>query len=328
MILEFKVLLQEKEVDAKLINKRNVRHCYLRIIENNSIQITANKYFSLDEAKDLIKRKEEWILSHLNKKSSKISDDKFFYLGELFEKKDFDDTHWETVRGPHDGARKGPFDEMNDIQITKIKEAEGPFITVDFTLPIAVNDNAEFYCRHKLPFVMGTTGGDRVMLEKEVCNASIPAVIAPNMAKQIVGFQAMMAYAAENFPGLFDGYSLEIRESHQQTKVDTSGTAKAMVTYFNKLGVNFTENDIIKIRDPEIQQHEWKIPEQYVNGHAWHTYTLDAPDKTARFQFSHNINGRDIYSWGTFDAILFLQKKIDAQIKGKVFTMIDVLKGG
>ncbi|MDA3898697.1 MAG: dihydrodipicolinate reductase [Desulfobacteraceae bacterium] len=218
--------------------------------------------------------------------------------------------------------------DVRDAEIIRIKEAEGPFITVDFTLPLAVNDNAKFYCRHELPFVMGTTGGDRVMLEKEVCNASIPAVIAPNMAKQIVGFQAMMAYAAENFPGLFDGYSLEIRESHQQTKVDTSGTAKAMVTYFNKLGVNFAENDIIKIRDPEIQQHEWKIPEQYLNGHAWHTYTLDAPDKTARFQFSHNINGRDIYSWGTFDAILFLQKKIDDQIKGNVFTMIDVLKGG
>ncbi len=147
--------------------------------------------------------------------------------------------------------------DVRDAEITRIKEAEGPFITVDFTLPLAVNENAAFYCRHELPFVMGTTGGDRAMLEKEVCNSSIPAVIAPNMAKQIVGFQAMMAYAAENFPGLFDGFSLEIRESHQQTKVDTSGTAKAMVTYFNKLGVNFAENDIIKIRDPEIQQHEW-----------------------------------------------------------------------
>ena len=89
--MKFKVLLQEKEVDAKLINKRNVRHCYLRIIENNSIQITANKYFSVDEAKDLIKRKEMWILKHLNKKSIKISADKFYYLGEAFEKKDFTD---------------------------------------------------------------------------------------------------------------------------------------------------------------------------------------------------------------------------------------------
>jgi 4-hydroxy-tetrahydrodipicolinate reductase len=217
--------------------------------------------------------------------------------------------------------------DIRDAAIEKIKETEGPFITVDFTLPVAVNDNATFYCRHELPFVMGTTGGDRSLLEKTVFNSSILAVIAPNMAKQIVGFQAMMEYAAENFPGLFAGYSLEIRESHQKTKVDTSGTAKAMVHYFNKLGVRFAENDIIKIRDPEIQQNDWKIPEEYLSGHAWHTYTLDAPDKTAQFTFSHNINGRDIYSWGTFDAIMFLQKKIEARSKGTVFTMIDVLKG-
>ncbi len=217
--------------------------------------------------------------------------------------------------------------DIRDVEIIRIKETEGPFITVDFTLPVAVNDNAAFYCRHELPFVMGTTGGNRAKLEKTVCRSAISAVIAPNMAKQIVGFQAMMAYAAENFPGLFDGYSLEIRESHQKTKVDTSGTAKAMVTYFNRLGVDFAENDIIKIRDTEIQKNEWHIPEEYINGHAWHTYTLDAPDKTARFAFTHNINGRDIYSWGTFDAILYLQTKIESQSNGKVFTMIDVLKG-
>ena len=32
---------------------------------------------------------------------------------------------------------------------------------VDYTHPSAVNANAVFYARHHLPFVMGTTGGDR-----------------------------------------------------------------------------------------------------------------------------------------------------------------------
>lgn len=218
--------------------------------------------------------------------------------------------------------------DTRDTDIQKIKDDEGPFITIDFTLPAAVNDNADFYCRHHLPFVMGTTGGDRDRLEQSVRNSSISAVIAPNMAKQIVGFQAMMAYAADNFPGLFEGFELEIKESHQQTKADTSGTAKAMVRYFNRLGVDFTENQIIKIRDPEIQKKEWGIPDQYINGHAWHTYTLKTPDNAAQFRFSHNINGRDIYFLGTVDAILFLKKQIDGRSKGDVFTMIDVLKGG
>ena len=58
------------------------------------------------------------------------------------------------------------------------------------------------------------------------------------MARQIVGLQAMMAYGAENFPELFQGYTLEVHESHQQGKADTSGTAKDIVSYFNAMGVD------------------------------------------------------------------------------------------
>ena len=127
--------------------------------------------------------------------------------------------------------------------------ARGEFLSVDYTHPSAVNPNADFYCRYGLPFVMGTTGGDRQKLEASVVSSSIAAVIAPNMAKQIVGFQAMMEYAADNFPNLFRGYTLEVKESHQQGKADTSGTAKAMIGYFNRLGVSFSTDEIVMVRD-------------------------------------------------------------------------------
>lgn len=212
-------------------------------------------------------------------------------------------------------------------RIDAIKSLQGPFFSVDFTHPSAVNPNAEFYCQAGLPFVMGTTGGDRQKLVDTVTASSITAVIAPNMAKQIVGFQAMMEYAANAFPALFEGYTLEIKESHQNGKADTSGTAKAMVTYFNQLGVPFSEDQIVKIRDPEIQQTQWGIEEGYLTGHGWHTYTLISEDRTVRFEFTHNINGREIYGRGTLDALLYLSEKVKAGVSGKVFTMIDVLKG-
>ena len=132
-----------------------------------------------------------------------------------------------------------------DQAISTIKEKEGLFLIVDFSLPPAVNGNAEFYCKHGIPFVMGTTGGDRKRLEDTVKASPISAVIAPNMAKQIVGFQAMMEYAADTFPNLFKGYSLEVKESHQAGKADTSGTAKAMVGYFNRLGLSFSADERI-----------------------------------------------------------------------------------
>jgi 4-hydroxy-tetrahydrodipicolinate reductase len=216
--------------------------------------------------------------------------------------------------------------DTRDETITDIQKQFAPFIAIDYTHPTAVNTNAKFYTRHNIPFVMGTTGGDREDLEATVSSSQTPAVIAPNMAKQIVGFQAMMAFAAERFPNLFAGYRLEIKESHQQGKADTSGTAKAMVSYFNKLGVNFGPEEIQQIRDPRVQKNQWQIPEQYLSGHGWHTYTLTAPDGSAQFAFTHNVNGRKIYVAGTFDAVLFLKQQVaNPERSRQMFTMIDVL---
>ena len=218
--------------------------------------------------------------------------------------------------------------DQRDDRIEAIKHAEGPFISVDFTHPTAVNANAEFYCRHQLPFVMGTTGGDRELLTATVQKSSVAAVIAPNMAKQIVGFQAMMDYAAEQFPNLFKGYRLTIRESHQMGKADTSGTAKAMVGYFNQMGLDFRVDEIMKVREPRIQADQWGIPQKYLAGHGWHTYALTSGDKTVRFEFSHNVNGRDVYARGTLDALQFLAARVSEGVQGNVYTMIDVLKNG
>ncbi len=218
--------------------------------------------------------------------------------------------------------------EQREDMIESIKKEAGHFIAIDFTHPTAVNSNCDFYCSHGIPFVMGTTGGDREELTKRVRASAISAVIAPNMAKQIVAFQAMMEYAAANFPNLFSGYSLEITESHQKGKADTSGTAKEMVKYFNRLGIDFTTDRIKKIRDPELQR-KIGVPEKYLDGHGWHTYKLVSEDQTVMFSFTHNVCGRNIYAQGTFDAAAFLWEKFFVNNEtGKVYSMIDVLKQG
>jgi 4-hydroxy-tetrahydrodipicolinate reductase len=216
--------------------------------------------------------------------------------------------------------------EDRAARIIEVKSGYPDCICVDFTHPSAVNANAAFYCDQGLPFVMGTTGGDREALRRTVQQSSIAAVIAPNMAKQIVGLQAMMAYAAATFPGLFEGYTLTVRESHQQGKADTSGTAKAMVRYFNAMGIDFTDAQIHRERDPQVQQAQWGVPEVYLGGHGWHTYTLVSADETATVEITHNINGREIYAQGTLDALRFLARKLDQGCSGQVFSMIDVLR--
>ena len=219
--------------------------------------------------------------------------------------------------------------DERDRLMENVQTEVSRFYVIDFTHPSAVNTNAEFYVNRNIPFVMGTTGGDRDQLEKTVTGGSVPAVIAPNMAEQIVGFQAMMAYAAKRFPYLFKGFTLEIKESHQQGKADTSGTARAMVEYFNAMGVEFDADDIQKVRDPQIQEKEWQIPREHLSGHAYHTYTLTAPDGSCTFSFRHNIQGREVYVKGSLDAVKFLDRKIESREKSisKMYTMIDVLQG-
>ena len=51
-------------------------------------------------------------------------------------------------------------------------------VVVDYTLPSAVNDNARFYIGAGVPFVMGTTGGDREALLADV-RAALRTLTAP-----------------------------------------------------------------------------------------------------------------------------------------------------
>lgn len=171
-------------------------------------------------------------------------------------------------------------------------------IVVDYTIPAAVNDNARFYVQMRLPFVMGTTGGDRQKLEETVRNSKICAVIAPNMAPQIVAFQSLMAEASERNPGLLENTNLDIVESHQKGKRDTSGTARAMVRkadgspgYFNLLGITFKEKQIVMVREPE-EQLKLGVPESALEGHGWHTYIV-----TNNSQGYHRgIRGIDLFA--------------------------------
>jgi 4-hydroxy-tetrahydrodipicolinate reductase len=200
--------------------------------------------------------------------------------------------------------------------------AQKPDIIVDFTQPLAVIPNAKLYRDCGVPFVMGTTGGERDLLADIVTGSKISAVIAPNMAKQVVALMAMFRFAAEKFPGVFAGYRMMVKESHQQTKKDTSGTALAIIRHFNALGIPFAKDQIIMIRDP-MAQETMGVPKKHLAGHGWHTYTLMSPDGDALFRFTHNICGREVYVAGAIDAIRFLYA--NRACKGKVFTMEDVI---
>ena len=237
----------------------------------------------------------------------------------------------DTVTGTSSDVRLIPSNQDDEVVacLEGVKTACGDknLLAIDFTHPSAVNANGLFYVKHNIPFVMGTTGGDREKLLADVEAGKHFAVIAPNMGKQIVAMQAALEDLAAKYPSAFAGYKLAVTESHQKTKADTSGTAKAVIDSLKTLNGDddFTDDDIDMIRNDE-QSIEFGVPPEGINGHAFHTYTLTSPDGSVQFQLQHNVVGRTVYAEGTADAVKFLAKKIRTEPEAKIFTMINVLE--
>lgn len=163
-------------------------------------------------------------------------------------------------------------------------------------------------------------------MQKVTETSGVYAVIAPNMGKQIVALQAALTQMAADFPGAFEGYKLAVTESHQSTKADTSGTAKAVSDQLAILSAESTSwnyDQIARVRDPAEQ-----VPEGALQGHAFHTYSLVSKDGHIEFQIRHNVAGRSMYAEGALDAVAFLAPKILAGAEKRVYTMMDVLRAG
>ena len=220
-------------------------------------------------------------------------------------------------------------------ELAKVFKRTGDVIAIDYTHPSAVNANGKWYVKNRIPFVMGTTGGDRAGLMKTVEDGKHYAVIAPNMGKQIVAMQYALESLALKFPSSFGGYNLEVKESHQKTKADTSGTAIAVINSIKGLvGAEKEEEfdiekDIQMLRS-DRESLDFGVPKEALKGHAFHTYTLTSPDGSVEFELKHNVCGRRVYAEGTADAVKFLARECEknGEAGGKNYDMVDVLQAG
>lgn len=204
----------------------------------------------------------------------------------------------------------------------------GGVVAVDFSTPTAAVSNAEWFAECEIPFVMGTTGGDMAAINRTVMASKICAVVAPNMAIPIVALLIAFEHLAETCPDALRGHELRITESHQATKRDTSGTAKAMVKHLAALGLPASVEAIEKIRDPERQVSEMRVPEAHLGGHAFHRYAISAPDESLRLELRHDVVGRRVYAQGTLRAVEFLIAQMQRGKRGEVYSMRDVLTNG
>lgn len=79
---------------------------------------------------------------------------------------------------------------------------------------------------------------------------------------------------------------------------------------------------------PRLQVSKMKVPEDALNGHAFHTYQLVSGDGSVMFEFQHNVVGRTTYAEGTVDACIFLHSQVQSKAAKTLYNMVDVLKAG
>lgn len=91
-----------------------------------------------------------------------------------------------------------------------LKEMHPNLVIVDYTHPSAILNNLACYVENNCDFVMGTTGGDSVKMMEIFDKGTNKAVIAPNMAKQIVALQAALQEMSARFPKSFADYKLTV----------------------------------------------------------------------------------------------------------------------
>lgn len=79
--------MQSLRLTVELEKKSHIKHCYLRVLSKNVIQIRSNIYFTKQDAEELILRKYDWIINQLKRHNkNSLKDDEFLYFGKIVKK--------------------------------------------------------------------------------------------------------------------------------------------------------------------------------------------------------------------------------------------------
>jgi len=90
--LEFKINIHEQEINVLFIKNRRLKHSYMKILDENTIRVKGNLFFTKNDAKEFIHSKSEWIVKHISRlKNKKIDSNEFYYLGEKCVLENFDE---------------------------------------------------------------------------------------------------------------------------------------------------------------------------------------------------------------------------------------------
>ena len=164
----------------------------------------------------------------------------------------------------------------------------------------------EFCSKTKSIFIELSTG-----LKTETLNPDFPLIICPNTSILVLKTLNMLKANGRNF----ENYSISITESHQSTKKTEPGTAYAFAN-----ALKFPVDNIVSVRNPEMQRNIIGIPEEYLEKHAYHKIIIK--DGSDEVTIETKVLGHDSYAKGVK---LIIEAALINSLENRRYTVLDLI---
>lgn len=149
-------------------------------------------------------------------------------------------------------------------------------------------------------------------LETEKMEADFTLIICPNTSILVLKLLNLIRMHGN----YFSNYDISITESHQASKTSAPGTAYSFAD-----SLNIPHEKVRSVRQPELQEKEIGIPEEYLGKHAYHKIIVK--DGTDEITFETKVLGHDSYSKGVKKIIEAVLNHSFARRRYSVFDLID-----
>ncbi|HET8871279.1 MAG TPA: dihydrodipicolinate reductase [Aquabacterium sp.] len=141
-----------------------------------------------------------------------------------------------------------------------------------------------------------------------------PVVLCPNTNILMLKFMAMLEQAGQ----MFQGYSVQVTESHQASKSSVPGTAVVMA---HSLGLK--PSDIQSIRDTAIQLNDLGIPQDHLARHAFHR--IEIADGACSISMESRVLGESAYAGGVQQILGAIQNRL---LQHRVYSINEFIANG
>ena len=163
-----------------------------------------------------------------------------------------------------------------------------------------------------LPTILASTD-----IEVEADKAEdAPVIKAPNLCLEIIEALKTIRNLDRRYDG--SGLNFTVLESHQQRKKGVSGTAKKLMKQLGR-----APETIDFERSPAVQR-QLGIPEEHIDGHAYHFFTWSKPGLA--IEINIKVNGRASYGSGMIAlAEKVLERRARHELQNGVYDFEDII---